>query len=135
MSAVVGVRLIHGIEIGQAAQCERKRALRARERRRFGLARAELERGGLADHHALAVLLFRRLVDRQDAHRLRDACGRRRVLTAGELRGNAAGDDEHDDTRRFHTLTPYNHAATGTWPQLPHDAPTGAWPCMLDFST
>src|SRR3981081_4398198 len=56
---------------------------------------------------------------------------------AGEQRGNAAGDDgddEHDDMRGFHTLTPYNHTATGTWSQLPHDAPTDTWPCMLDFS-
>jgi hypothetical protein len=82
----------------------------------------------------LAVLLFRRLVDRQDAHRLRDGCGRRRVLTAGEQRGNAASDDS-TMIARVSYLTPYNHAAAGTWPQLPHDAPTGAWPCMLDFST
>src|SRR5688572_29160255 len=52
-------RVVAGVE--QAAQCERQRSGLARQRKRLGLARAELERRGLADHHALAVFLFNHL--------------------------------------------------------------------------
>ena len=46
----------------------RMQRLRTRERERLGLPRREFERGGLADDHALAVLLLDRLVDREHAH-------------------------------------------------------------------
>src|SRR5262249_35519997 len=67
--ALVGrLGFVLGIEIDQAAQRERQRAELPRERERLRLARAELERGGLADDHALAVLCLDRLVDGQHAH-------------------------------------------------------------------
>ncbi len=66
-AALVGRRrVVVGVE--QAAQRERQRSGLARQRERLGLARAQLERRGLADHHALAVLLLDRLVDREHAH-------------------------------------------------------------------
>ena len=66
-----------GVE--QAAQRERQRAELARLRERFGLARRELERRGLADHDALAVLFLDRLVDREHADVGQDRLADRRA--------------------------------------------------------
>src|SRR5262249_21447330 len=67
---------------------------------------------------------------------LRDGRGRRsRFPSAGEQRRDAAGndgDDKNDDTRGFHTLTSYAHAAAATRLQLPTDArPTRGRACRI----
>ena len=67
-SVIVDLGPVLGAEIDKAPQCERERAELARDRERLGLARVELDRGGLADYRALAVLLLDRLVDCQHAH-------------------------------------------------------------------
>src|SRR5262245_29533738 len=69
-SAVIGhgFRFVLLVEVDDAAQRERERALLPRQRQRLGLPWRELERCSLADHHSLAVLLLDGLINRQHAY-------------------------------------------------------------------
>src|SRR2546423_3023994 len=56
------------VDVGHASQRQRQGAGLARASQRLGLLRPQLERNGLADYRVLAILLFRRLIDREDAN-------------------------------------------------------------------
>src|SRR3954453_21625569 len=51
-----------GVDVGNAAQCQRERAALARACERLGLLRPQFQRDGLADNDVLPVLFLRRLV-------------------------------------------------------------------------
>ena len=91
----VGV-VLAGVE--QAAQRQRQRAELARQRERLGLARRELERRGLADHDALAVLFLDRLVDREHAHVGQDRFAGVDFDAGGLLGFAVAARQDHVDT-------------------------------------
>src|SRR5262249_51376954 len=70
--AVFALPSVLHVGVDQAAQRQRARAELSRQRKRFRLAGRELEGGGLADNHALAVLLLDRLVDGEHANVAQD---------------------------------------------------------------
>src|SRR5215470_10252597 len=61
----VAIVIVGSVEVDDAAERERKHPHQLGARKHFGLMRRELECRGLADHHALAVLVLDGLIDRQ----------------------------------------------------------------------
>src|SRR5215813_8850612 len=75
-----GVVLVVGsVEVDDAAERERKHTHQLGAGEHFRLLRRELEGRGLADDHALAVLVLDRLIDRQDPDVGEDDLARMRV--------------------------------------------------------